>query len=135
MKRVTSTPAVLFGIITRSFLKHLLFLLVMVFISTSYLAAQKPRDDIRVRGTITDKGGTPIEGVSIRVKGKNLGSPSNDKGEFSIGVDPRAVLIVSHLGYKPQEIAVERRNQIEIALEPSVSDLEEVVVVGLWYNP
>ncbi len=126
MKRVTITPAILPGFITGLLSKLLAFLLVSIFFSTTYVAAQNAGDDIRVRGTIINTRGEPIQGGSIKIRGKNVGSATNEKGEFSIGVDPRAVLVVSHLGYKTQELPVERRRQINVVLEDSVSNLEEV---------
>ncbi len=133
MKRVTFTPAVLSGIITNFFSKELMFLLVAVFISTTYSVAQK-MGDIRVKGIVTNKGGDALQGATIKVKGKNLASSTNVAGEFSIGVDPRSVLVVTYTGYKKQEIPVDRRTQVTIVLEDSISNLEDVTVVSVGYG-
>ncbi|MEJ7828821.1 MAG: TonB-dependent receptor, partial [Segetibacter sp.] len=122
------------GIITRGNFKPLLFLLVALFVSTTYLAAQNARADIRVKGIVTNKGGDALQGATIKVKGKNLASSTNTAGEFSIGVDPRSVLIVTYTGYKRQEVPVERRTQINIVLEDSISNLEDVTVVSVGYG-
>ncbi len=133
MKRVTFTPAVLSGIITNFFSKELMFLLVAVFISTTYSVAQK-MGDIRVKGIVTNKGGDALQGATIKVKGKNLASSTNVAGEFSIGADPRSVLVVTYTGYKKQEVSVNRRTQITIVLEDSISNLEDVTVVSVGYG-
>ncbi len=134
MKKVLSTPAISSGIITRCIFKPLLFLLVAVFVSTTYLAAQSAQADIRVKGIVTNKEGDALQGATIKVKGKNLASSTNNAGEFSIGVDPRSVLIVTYTGYKNQEVRVERRTQINIVLEDSISSLEDVTVVSVGYG-
>lgn len=106
----------------------------MLFVAATTITAQTPIADIRVRGTVANKSGEPLEGASIKVRGKNLGSATNVQGEFYIGVDPRAVLIVSHLGYKRLEVPVERRTQISIVLEDSIASLEDITVVSVGYG-
>lgn len=128
MKKFTTIPDVSPGISFRGLSKYLLFLFFALTLSATYLVAQTPQSDIRVRGTVASNSGEPLEGASIKVRGKNLGSATNAKGEFSIGVDPRAVLIITHLGYKRLEVPVERRTEINIVLEESVATLEDVVV-------
>jgi TonB-dependent starch-binding outer membrane protein SusC len=134
MNRVTSTPSVLPGTLSGRFAKHFFLLIFSVFTFTTYLAAQKPKDDIRVKGTVSNKQGEPLHGASIKVKGKNLGSATNARGEFSVAVDAKATLVVSHLGYKRQEVVVAGRTQIAIVLEDSVSNLEDVTVVSVGYG-
>lgn len=133
MKRVTLTgipPGKITGLVG----KHLLTLLVTGLLSTTYLMAQNAPADIRVKGTVTNTGGEPLQGATIRIKGKNLGSSTNAAGEFSIGIDPRAIIIVSYTGYKRQEIPVARRTQINIILQDSISSLEDVTVVSVGYG-
>jgi TonB-linked SusC/RagA family outer membrane protein len=129
MKRFTCIHSLI-----NNFFKHILFLAVMLFVAATTITAQTPIADIRVRGTVANKSGEPLEGASIKVRGKNLGSATNVQGEFYIGVDPRAVLIVSHLGYKRLEVPVERRTQISIVLEDSIASLEDITVVSVGYG-
>jgi len=69
--------------------------LVSVLLSATHLAAQNAPGNIRVHGTIINTRGEPIQGGSIKIKGANSGSATDEKGEFSVGgVDPRAVLVV-----------------------------------------
>lgn len=86
--------------------------------------------DVPVHGTVKDKNGNPLIGVTIRVKGKNEGVLTDSKGRFSMDVPGNAVLEISYIGYQTLEIMLNGKNTLHIILKPSNSDLNEVVVVG-----
>ncbi|GAA4305214.1 TonB-dependent receptor [Compostibacter hankyongensis] len=87
--------------------------------------------DISVQGAVTDSvTGTPLSGVTIQVKGSTRGTTTGPSGKFSLSVPEDAVLIVSYLGYDRKEIKVGGRKLINIALVPSQTGLNEVVVLG-----
>ncbi|WP_400261619.1 SusC/RagA family TonB-linked outer membrane protein [Sphingobacterium sp. SG20118] len=71
----------------------------------------------------------PIGGASIKVKNQTVATSSNESGKFSISAAKGAILIVSYVGYKTEEIPVTGVNMV-IRLEPVTSDLDEVVVIG-----
>ena len=84
-----------------------------------------------VRGRVHDEKGEPLPGVTILLKGTQLGTTSNSDGSFVIDVDgDNIVLIFSFVGYLSQEIPVENRTNIEVTLEVDNKTLEELVVVG-----
>jgi len=85
-----------------------------------------------VTGTVTDKQtGNAMPGVNIIVKGSSLGVITNVEGKYSISISDRnAILVFSFIGYISQEIPLNGRTIIDIALEGGVTGLEEVVVVG-----
>ncbi|MDP4820183.1 MAG: SusC/RagA family TonB-linked outer membrane protein, partial [Saprospiraceae bacterium] len=83
-----------------------------------------------VTGTVTDEQGNPLIGVTIQVKGKSLGTTSDEKGMFSIEANASDILEVSYLGMKSQEVQVGDRTFVNIVLQEDVSLLDEVVVVG-----
>lgn len=83
-----------------------------------------------VAGTISDADG-PIPGASIIIKGTIVGVQSDFDGNFSISVDDSsAVLVISSMGYKTQEILVGNNTSIDIILTADVAALDEVVVLG-----
>src|SRR5690606_32628117 len=87
--------------------------------------------NFRVSGTVKDIANeSPLSGASIQIKGKAGATTTNSKGEYTITASPRDVLIVSHIGYTSQEIAISNRNRIDVLLVPSAAELEEVVAVG-----
>ena len=87
--------------------------------------------DISVSGKVVTKGTTEsIPGASILEKGTSNGTISDAEGRFSLNVSPKATLIVSFVGYSSQEITVDGRQEINVALGEDVQSLSEVVVVG-----
>jgi TonB-linked SusC/RagA family outer membrane protein len=83
-----------------------------------------------VRGHIVDEKGNPIAGVSILVKGTTKGANSDAAGNYTIVVRGKAVLVISSVGYTPQEITPGSRKVINIDLKLNISTLGEVVSTG-----
>ncbi|MEQ9441724.1 MAG: TonB-dependent receptor [Cyclobacteriaceae bacterium] len=83
-----------------------------------------------ISGKVTDETGEPLPGATVLEKGTNNGTITDIKGNFSINVSEDATLLVSFVGYKAQEIALNGQNSIEISLIADYASLEEVVVVG-----
>lgn len=104
--------------------KQILFLL--IFCLYSFLAKGQ------VSGTVTDKSTeTPIPGVSVQVKGTDKGSITDFDGKYSLeNVDDNAILVFTYLGYKTQEVNVDNRSTINVALKVSAAQLEQVIVTG-----
>ena len=94
---------------------------------------QARSSQLKVSGIIKDDAGSPLIGVTIVVKGTSSGSVSNSDGSYTITVPyAEATLMVSYIGYAPQEIGVNNRTRIDITMVEDSKALEEVVVVG--YN-
>src|SRR5690606_24077740 len=83
-----------------------------------------------VTGKVTNANGEPLVGVSITVKGTSLGTSSDAKGNYSIDVPSDGTLVFSYVGFTTTEVKVNNRSKIDIALETTVSELNQVVVVG-----
>lgn len=91
---------------------------------------RKYRDKI-VRGTVTDEKGEILPGVSILVKGSNIGTITNASGNFELEMsDENGILVFSYVGFLSQEIALAGRTVLNIKLGADLKALEEVVVVG-----
>lgn len=86
--------------------------------------------DLTVKGRVVDQDGKPLPNASIRVKGKNAVTNTNQNGEFELkGVDEDAVLLVSYVGYKQLEIPLkDAAMPLEIKLNVATGELEEVKV-------
>lgn len=88
--------------------------------------------DITVKGIVTDaeaKG--PVPAVNISVKGTNLRTATNAAGVYTISnLKADAVLVFTYIGYKQQEISLNGRTQLDVALASDFGKLDEVVVVG-----
>ena len=84
-----------------------------------------------VSGVVADKSGEPIIGASVVVKGANVGSITDFDGAFKIeNVPSAAILQISYIGFKTQEIPVGSKSSFNITLEEDSETLDEVVVVG-----
>ena len=84
-----------------------------------------------VSGKVTDIGGQPIPGVTVRVKGTALGTITNTDGNYLItGITNDAVLIFSFVGMRTQKITAGSQTSINVAMEEDVIGLEEVVAIG-----
>lgn len=78
--------------------------------------------------TSSDDNG-PLPGASIKVKGANTGASTDGNGNFTIQVSSsNAVLVVSLIGYKTQEVTVGNRTTVNLALASDSQQLEEVTV-------
>lgn len=83
-----------------------------------------------VRGTVKDKRGTPLPGVTITTVTGDKGTTTDAQGAFSLELAPTAVLKASYIGYETQEIPLNGRSSLSIVLIQASSGLNEVVVVG-----
>lgn len=82
---------------------------------------------IDVRGTVVDEKGMPLPGANVKVRGFKQAAVTDNKGRFYLpGVDDKAVLIVSFVGYKDVEVGV--KASISVVLELISAELNEVVV-------
>lgn len=90
------------------------------------------QENVSVTGTITDAGTQQaIPGVNIIEKGTTNGTTTDADGRYALsGLDDDAVLIFSFIGYNTEEVAVNGRSVIDIALQEDAETLEEVVVIG-----
>jgi TonB-dependent starch-binding outer membrane protein SusC len=106
--------------------KHLLILLFTIGFLPLVMAQQ-----VKVSGIVTNAAtGETLPGVTIVVKGTTSGTTTDIDGKFSLDVASSATLVFSFIGMESQEVAVQGRTSINVALASSASMLEEIVVVG-----
>lgn len=87
--------------------------------------------DITVRGSVTDQNGEPVIGASVKVAGTKLGSITNVDGLYTIKCAPNANLEVSYIGFDTQTIPVNGRTTVDVVLEETTTNLNEVVVTAM----
>lgn len=103
----------------RSFLFALLLCSLQSWAQTSVTGKVTSGDD-----------GDGLPGVSILEKGTTNGTVTNIDGNYSINVGEDATLVFSFVGFTTQEIAVGTQSAINLILQPDVTALSEVVIVG-----
>ena len=89
-----------------------------------------------VSGTISDKAGLPLPGVSVLVKGTQNGTQTDFDGKFKIKASESQTLVFSFIGMKTQERSASSTT-INITLQDDAVELEGVVVTafGIKRNP
>jgi len=107
----------------------------MLFFSLDFVYAYSigivQEGKILVKGVVVDTNNVPLIGVSVIEKGTNNGTMTNMEGAFTITVQQaESVLSFSYLGYVGQEIKIGNRSKVNVTLLESMSELDEVVVVG-----
>jgi TonB-dependent SusC/RagA subfamily outer membrane receptor len=84
-----------------------------------------------LKGRVTDENDQALPGVNVLIKGTSQGTVTDANGEYSLNSVPSdAVVILSFIGYTPQEISVGGRTSVDVKLLPDSRTLEEVVVIG-----
>ena len=110
----------------KQFKNRILFLSLLFLANVSVVLSQQV-----LTGTIVDKNGESMIGVSVLVKGTTVGTISDVNGKFSIKVGKtNDVLVFSYVGYINQSLAVGNQKNIRVIMEEKSKDLEEVIVVG-----
>ena len=98
--------------------------LVLMFLSISMMAQKVP-----VSGTVSDQTG-PVIGASVIEKGTTNGTMTDNDGHFTLTVSKGAVIEISSIGYKTQEITVGAQTNFTVTMSEDNEFLDEVVVVG-----
>ncbi|WP_170062870.1 SusC/RagA family TonB-linked outer membrane protein [Polaribacter butkevichii] len=85
-----------------------------------------------VTGTVIANNGDPVPGVSVMQKGTKNGTATDFDGNYSIKLlgSGSKVLVFASLGFKDKEVAIGNRTKINITIEESSEQLDEIVVIG-----
>ncbi len=108
--------------------KKTLFISLLLFFSLNQLFAQQKT----ITGKVTDAAtGQPVIGSTVAAKGGRQATQTDVSGNFSISV-PASVsaLVITSVGYEQQEVSIDGKSSISIAMKTTASSLNEVVVVG-----
>jgi len=84
-----------------------------------------------VKGRVTDASGEAVIGANVVQKGfSNVGTATDEKGNFSLSVPGNATLVISCIGYATQEVKVNNQTNLTVQLSEGNQTLDEVVVVA-----
>ena len=90
------------------------------------------KSKVIVQGTVLDEKGVGLIGVKILEKGNlNNGTITGSDGKFTLLVNENAVLLISYVGFNPEEISTENERQFDIVMTEDTKLLDEVVVTAL----
>src|SRR5690606_38851463 len=110
-------------------MKKLFTILTAVLIGafTNPLTAQ---NSITVKGAVTDAANQPLPGVSVMLKGTTTGTQTGPNGAYTINAPSNGTLVFTYIGFQTREVPVNNQGTINITLQESSQELEQVVVVG-----
>lgn len=84
-----------------------------------------------VTGTVTDGfDGSPLPGVSITIKGTNVGTATDVDGKYAIRVNDNAILVFNFIGMEVLELNVGTKSVVNASMNANSIGLEELVVTG-----
>lgn len=112
-------------------MKKLLHQLLLVCLLVLYYQDVSAQEKKVVSGTIKDSNGVPVMAATIKEKGSSNGVVSDEKGDFRISVKTNAVLVISSIGLKTQEVKTDNSGVTNVQMQTSANELEGVVVTAL----
>ena len=99
--------------------------LVVVFFNAGDSYAQE------ISGKVTGSTGEVLVGVSVVIKGTQVGTSTDAEGRYSVQASAsQPVLVFSYIGYASKEVQAGNQTRLDLVLEVDNKSLEEVVVVG-----
>jgi len=106
----------------------MVFAIVCFSLTTTVNAQSQP---IRVSGNVTDAvTNESLPGVNVVIQNTTIGAVTDMEGNYSLMAPSDAILVYSYIGYESQQIAVEGRSTINVALSQSVDMLDEIIVIA-----
>jgi TonB-linked SusC/RagA family outer membrane protein len=87
---------------------------------------------IQIHGRVLNKGGEPLQNVSVLIVGSQVGTSTNNEGLFTLNApdNKNIELEFSSVGYQTQKIKLGNQTELNVVLETDVAGLGDVVLVG-----
>jgi len=104
---------------------------ILLFFSMIILASATSMAQQAISGKVLGSDNEPLIGATIAIKGSTVGTTADVNGEFTLKAPSDATLVISFIGYMPQEIAVAGKTIINVILQQNQTMLDEVVVTAL----
>lgn len=84
----------------------------------------------QISGVIKDNNGEPIIGANVVEKGTTNGTITDMNGQFTLVVNPNALLQISYIGFNTMDMPVGNKTSFNIKMTEDTKALDEVVVIG-----
>ena len=106
---------------------------IIVSIAVLLLSAVTAFAQVKVKGKVTDgRDGSPLSGITIRVKGTKQGVSTNSDGTFSLDVpNNNTTLEFTGIGFVAKTVNARGDQEMNVILEQDAKNLNEVVVTAL----
>ncbi len=105
----------------------------LLLLSLFWLCFLSAQAQSKIEGKVTDtQSGEALIGVSVFVKGTNIGAITDVEGKFNFVVaDPKKVVLVfNYTGYASQSIRLDGKTTLDVQMGEDLNSLDQVVVVG-----
>lgn len=104
----------------------------LIFLGLALVGVPAASAQQTVRGqVISAETRAPLPGVAVRAKDTERGTLTDAQGRYLLTLPPGTeALVFSSIGHATEEVAVEGREVIDVALQPAAVQLDRVVVVG-----
>jgi TonB-dependent starch-binding outer membrane protein SusC len=90
-----------------------------------------PPIKIDVKGKLMNERGDPVSGVSIIVRGTNIGTMSDNEGKFKIpNIDENSILIFTGTNIERLEEKLGSRKEFTIIVKTKINKLDEIQIIG-----
>jgi Ca-activated chloride channel homolog len=110
-------------------MKKIAFILIVFMLQASTFAEVQ---EIVITGTVTSsEDGSGLPGVNVVEKGTSTSCVTNIDGKYTITVHGEtSILVFSFIGFVTEEVAVGYQQKIDVAMQPDLTSLQEIVVIG-----
>ena len=87
-----------------------------------------------IKGIVVDNKGGILPGVTVLIKGTQVGTATDVDGKFTLKIPDSKdlVLVFTFVGMKSKEVKPGTQNELKVQLEYNEESLEEVVVTGIF---
>ena len=102
-----------------------------VIVITPQVKEDAPKK-IVITGTVKEKGGDILPGVTVMLKGTTIGTATDASGKFRLELPKRDTIVLSFsfIGMKSREVKVGKQTELIVFMEPDVEEMGEVVCTG-----
>jgi len=84
-----------------------------------------------ITGTVVDSTGNPLMGATVRIKGAETATRTDQQGKFRIVAEKSTLtLLISMLGFEAKEITATAQGNNRIVLRQSTTIMDEAVIIG-----
>ncbi|HWI93211.1 MAG TPA: TonB-dependent receptor [Flavisolibacter sp.] len=90
--------------------------------------------NVQIRGTVKSKANEALIGASVKVTGKNIGTTTNNLGQYSLSVPSGSTVEFSFVGYVSKSVKLADASELNIVLEENSSQLANVAITNLGYG-
>lgn len=93
-----------------------------------------PQQKNTVKGQVVDPGGHPMPGVTVLIKGTQIGTSTDADGKFSLemGKIENLMLVFSFVGMETKEVSVKDKQELKVVMKEAVETIQEVIVTGIF---